>query len=555
MIATQAQTPEEVKRQQLLAMLGPAAAAAAPLPLNGRPAPAATPQVPQLFPQAPPNPTGSSDTAAPVPAKPLSTPGYGPPAAPNTEAAYMQQHPMAGGTAPPTFTPETGKHALLRGLFSGMSEFGRPGAGFAQNAAWDAQQDTKQKASEGWPLQRQKNINEQRKADLSVEGAQAQIEASRSATKKNERPNDLTTDELAAKIVEEAQASNDPKKVELAMNMADRLKSMGKTPGKWTLQRDPTGNIIGAQSPDGQIMPLTDPNVPQGLLSVAGKNEVKPTAATPAALAGMQAGPQPKTPEYAGQAYPDLASAVNAWAQKAQEIYVQGQKDIATARGEAYGGFRGVPIIDPETGTVRIMYTKDAIAANAAPANQGASLMSKEAQIGDIEFASQQAREAIENLEPLDAGSIATLTMAMRETDPTIHQRLMDTIMGSQQLSPNQRAFVTWIGQLNERAMSLRNIAGMGQGAQDLRTAIMNTLPGIKSGDKKLMLQQLDAFDNQVRILKGGIPTVNHPAAPGSFHVPTDAPAAPKEDGHKLMANGKEIAVSKGGQWVKPPTP
>lgn len=36
------------------------------------------------------------------------------------------------------------------------------------------------------------------------------------------------------------------------------------------------------------------------------------------------------------------------------------------------------------------------------------------------------------------------------------------------------------------------------------------------------------------------------------FSVPTGAPAAPKEDGHKLKSNGKVIAISKGGQWVAP---
>ncbi len=42
-------------------------------------------------------------------------------------------------------------------------------------------------------------------------------------------------------------------------------------------------------------------------------------------------------------------------------------------------------------------------------------------------------------------------------------------------------------------------------------------------------------------------------AAPAAaFQVPADAPPAPKEDGNKLKANGKTIAVSKGGKWVAP---
>jgi hypothetical protein len=41
-------------------------------------------------------------------------------------------------------------------------------------------------------------------------------------------------------------------------------------------------------------------------------------------------------------------------------------------------------------------------------------------------------------------------------------------------------------------------------------------------------------------------------AAAGGFKVPADAPPAPREDGHKLKANGQVIAISKGGQWTAP---
>jgi hypothetical protein len=52
--------------------------------------------------------------------------------------------------------------------------------------------------------------------------------------------------------------------------------------------------------------------------------------------------------------------------------------------------------------------------------------------------------------------------------------------------------------------------------------------------------------------------TVTTPAQAGitppkaKFTVPGGAPAAPKEDGHTLRMNGKDIAVSKGGEWVAP---
>jgi hypothetical protein len=72
-------------------------------------------------------------------------------------------------------------------------------------------------------------------------------------------------------------------------------------------------------------------------------------------------------------------------------------------------------------------------------------------------------------------------------------------------LSDAQKDFVIAATQMNERVLSLRNVAGMGQGAQDLRQAIQATLPGAGSGDKKTMLKQLDAFDQQASLLRKGV--------------------------------------------------
>ena len=41
-------------------------------------------------------------------------------------------------------------------------------------------------------------------------------------------------------------------------------------------------------------------------------------------------------------------------------------------------------------------------------------------------------------------------------------------------------------------------------------------------------------------------------ARTSGWKPPEDAPPAPKENGHKLKADGKVIAVSNGGQWVEP---
>ncbi len=67
--------------------------------------------------------------------------------------------------------------------------------------------------------------------------------------------------------------------------------------------------------------------------------------------------------------------------------------------------------------------------------------MSKQAQFKDIYSGLGNMRQAIAEIgkEPLDAGTIAKLTLATRETDPTVSHQLFDTILGTQNLTPAQQ--------------------------------------------------------------------------------------------------------------------
>lgn len=69
--------------------------------------------------------------------------------------------------------------------------------------------------------------------------------------------------------------------------------------------------------------------------------------------------------------------------------------------------------------------------------------------------------------------------------------------------------------------------------SDDQRADIVNTMKAL--GDAKIKGTQQAGAQQQ-----------------GQFQPPSDAPPAPKDDGHKLKANGQVIAVSKGGQWVAP---
>jgi hypothetical protein len=186
----------------------------------------------------------------------------------------------------------------------------------------------------------------------------------------------------------------------------------------------------------------------------------------------------------------------------------------SVARAQMYNMLKPVQAVDADN-NLSWMTAGNAIAQGAAPAGPGVSALSKQAQMQDIKSASQNVRAAINELQnPLPADTIAELTMASRSSDGTVLQTEIDSLLGSQQLKPDQYNFLIWISQLNERAMSLRNIAGMGGASDKLRDAITATLPGAKDANRDLMLSKLDAFDNMVGNLEKGIPVVGRSKTP-----------------------------------------
>jgi hypothetical protein len=199
-----------------------------------------------------------------------------------------------------------------------------------------------------------------------------------------------------------------------------------------------------------------------------------------------------------------------------RKIYQVSEASPANARGASYGANRPVQILNPETGMPEYAPAGKAYELHASPAGLGTQLMSKQAQFTDIYSGLGSMRSAINNMAQeggpqLSAPTIGKLVMASRETDPTIAKSAFDTILGSEQLTPAQQDFVVAVQQLNERAMSLRNLAGMGNASDSLRAAIRATLPSAKSGDVGLMRKQLDAVTNLVDNLHTGVPSVNVP--------------------------------------------
>jgi hypothetical protein len=81
-------------------------------------------------------------------------------------------------------------------------------------------------------------------------------------------------------------------------------------------------------------------------------------------------------------------------------------------------------------------------------------------------------------------------------------------------------------------------------------------LKGAINNAVQLMNSKREALQQQYQAGSQAKPNFGGGAGQGGggqqFKAPADAPPPPKEDGHKLKANGQVIAVSKGGQWVAP---
>lgn len=243
--------------------------------------------------------------------------------------------------------------------------------------------------------------------------------------------------------------------------------------------------------------------------SVGGKTFQKPEQDANK-LAGeieAQIGAKPTTTQYGGKTYPTVEAAQRAWGRAGEQIK---NDEAAAGRVSGYEELnRGKAINVIRNGQLMGIHPNEMQAGDVmAPASASEHAMSKEAQFQEIHSGIDNLRSAIGKLDrPFTPEQIGKLTLAMRHTsDPTIFQTELESFLGTQQLTGPQEDLVIWLGHINERALSIRNIAGMGQGSDSMRAAIQGILPSVKSGSTEMMNKQLAAFENQVNKLEKGVP-------------------------------------------------
>ena len=194
------------------------------------------------------------------------------------------------------------------------------------------------------------------------------------------------------------------------------------------------------------------------------------------------------------------------------------QGEIASIRTSPQMQNRFISVIDKNTGELQIL-TPEMFAR--APkgqyimAAQGGPALSKEQAFADIDFNTKNAEEAIRALKtPFDARQRAQFLLAMRSTDPkAAFDQFLSGSVGTT-LAPDQVDFLTAIAALNENAMALRSIQGLGQGSDELRSAITKMIPTQGVPSVPYALRQLEIFKGTTERAKLGVPRtgINKPS-------------------------------------------
>ncbi len=187
----------------------------------------------------------------------------------------------------------------------------------------------------------------------------------------------------------------------------------------------------------------------------------------------------------------------------------------ATIRVEGMGAIREMPVIDTKRGNaLQYLNANEINKANQTepgryiPTGPGQQALNKTALLEDIRGSINQTREslaAIPEFTAMDKGKIA---VAMRDRDPkSAISQLVGGAAGAS-MTPAQQEYLINLAQLHEQALAMRSVLGAGQGSDDLRAAIIRTIPGPSTPNKAYALKQLNAFEQTLGRLSRGVPTV-----------------------------------------------
>lgn len=203
----------------------------------------------------------------------------------------------------------------------------------------------------------------------------------------------------------------------------------------------------------------------------------------------------------------DAANATWASAEAAKDHRVELS---AKARARAWSQTRAIGVFNPETGTME-MVSAQQVADNPgkyAPPAQSMQVLNRVSLFNEINYTSNQVRDSIGKLgdAPFDQELRAKLIVMLRAEDPKSYWQDLLKSNVADKLTDSQVEYITGLVSLDESALSLRSLGGMGQGSDQLRSAIIRMLPGAGTPSGKFAKRQMDLFEGEVRQLKSTLP-------------------------------------------------
>ena len=140
------------------------------------------------------------------------------------------------------------------------------------------------------------------------------------------------------------------------------------------------------------------------------------------------------------------------------------------------------------------------------PATAGTQALTKEAGFAELNRIVDLTHDSLTGLKtPFSAEQRAKMALALRSPNPASAWDAFFHSSVGEALTPDQADYATALASLNENAMALRSIQGMGQGSDQLRGAIHAMLPGAGTPNPQYAERQLNIIKAMMQTLKGGV--------------------------------------------------
>jgi hypothetical protein len=224
----------------------------------------------------------------------------------------------------------------------------------------------------------------------------------------------------------------------------------------------------------------------------------------------------------------EFAAARADWGKKVNAFKQKQKLDLGVAQRAPLQ--REYSVLDTKNGNQPAYVTPEMLAADPGrymPAGPAATALNKTGLIEDIRGTLNTARDAAGRMgnEGFDKKQRAWIAAGLAAPAGQAGQYVES--LAREPLTDAQQDYIIALFQMKENAMAMRSVLGAGQGSEELRQAIMQTLPGAGTPSKEFFTKQVNAIENTINRLERGVPNV--PLGPAKPKVGGGEEAKPPE--------------------------